>query len=64
MEFLTSFEAQNLYAAINFEYPVNLKVPMPKELASWGTFQEDKMPIILVSELAPEAQRVIDRAGW
>ena len=64
MEFLTSFEAQNLYAAINFEYPVNLKVPMPKELASWGTFHEDKMPIILVAELAPEAQRVIDRAGW
>ena len=64
LEFLTSAPAQKLYGAINFEYPVNPKVAMPDELKSWGTFTEDKMPISKVAELAPEAQRVIDRAGW
>jgi iron(III) transport system substrate-binding protein len=64
LEFLTSKEAQELYAKINFEYPVNPSVPLSKELESWGKFKEDQMPISRISDLAPEAQRVIDRAGW
>ena len=64
LEFLTSAPAQKLYGTINFEYPVNPNVPMPDELKSWGTFTEDKIPISKIAELAPEAQRVIDRAGW
>ena len=64
LEFLTSEEAQRLYGTINFEYPVNRKVTPPAELASWGTFTEDKLPISRIAQLAPEAQKVIDRAGW
>ena len=64
LEFMTSKQAQDLYAKINFEYPVNPKVPISRELESWGKFKEDKMPISKISDLAPEAQRVIDRAGW
>jgi iron(III) transport system substrate-binding protein len=64
LEFLTSQQAQHLYGEINFEYPVNPKVSPPKELASWGKFVEDKMPIARIAELAAEAQKVIDRVGW
>ena len=64
LEFLTQEKAQNLYGSINFEYPVNLKIPIPKELMSWGAFKEDKMPIIRIADLAPDAQKVIDRVGW
>lgn len=64
LEFLTSPVAQNLYGTINFEYPVNPAVPASAELQSWGTFREDRMPIARIAELAPEAQRVIDRVGW
>ena len=64
LEFLTSEEAQHLYGTINFEYPVNPNVAPPKELASWGTFKEDKLPISRIAELAPDAQKVIDRVGW
>ena len=64
LEFLTTKTAQDLYAAVNFEYPVNSNVPLSEELKSWGVFIEDRMPISRVAELAPEAQRVIDRAGW
>ena len=64
LEFLTTKIAQDLYAAVNFEYPVNPDVPLSEELKSWGVFIEDRMPISRVAELAPAAQRVIDRAGW
>jgi len=61
---LTSKAAQDLYGSINYEYPVNPAVDTPKELRSWGTFYEDQMPIARIAELAPEAQKVIDRVGW
>ncbi|MEC7538758.1 MAG: extracellular solute-binding protein, partial [Pseudomonadota bacterium] len=64
LEFLTSKAAQDLYGSINYEYPVNPAVDTPKELRSWGTFNEDQMPIARIAELAPEAQKVIDRVGW
>jgi len=64
LEFLTSDEAQKLYGAINFEYPVNPAVEPTAELKSWGTLKEDDMPISRISELAPDAQKVIDRVGW
>jgi len=64
LEFLTSKAAQDLYGSINYEYPVNPAVETPKELRSWGTFSEDQMPIARIAELAPEAQKVIDRVGW
>lgn len=64
LEFLTSKAAQDLYGRINFEYPTNPKVPMSKELQSWGTFKEDTIPIARIAELAPEAQKVIDKVGW
>ena len=64
LEFLTEKTAQELYATVNFEYPVNPNVPLSEELKSWGVFLEDRMPISRVAELAPAAQRVIDRAGW
>ena len=34
------------------------------ELQSWGKFREDQLPIIKIAELAPLAQKIIDRSGW
>ena len=64
LEFLSSKKAQKLYAQINFEYPGNPNVSASEELLSWGTFSEDKLPIGVVAELAPKAQKIIDRVGW
>lgn len=64
LEFLTAKAAQDLYGQINFEYPVNPNVETSDELKSWGTFTEDQTPIARIAELAPEAQKVIDRARW
>ena len=64
LEFLTSEKAQKLYGEINFEYPVNPKVSPSAELQNWGEFREDNLPIIKIAELAPDAQKIIDRVGW
>lgn len=64
LEFLTSETAQILYGTVNYEYPVNPNIPASEALQSWGAFLEDDMPIARISELAPTAQRIIDRVGW
>ena len=64
IEFLSQPMAQKLYGEINDEYPVNPKVEPSAEVKSWGAFKEDDLPIGRIAELAPAAQRIIDRVGW
>ena len=64
LEFLVSQEAQELYAKINFEYPIDESIELPNILKTWGKFKEDKLPIIKISELSPTAQKIIDSSGW
>ena len=61
---LTEEKAQHLYGEINFEYPVNPAVSVDGELASWGRFKPDNLPIERLAALAPKAQMIIDRVGW
>lgn len=64
LEFLTDEFAQKLYGEINFEYPVNPKIEATEELKSWGSFKEDKLPILTIAKLSRESQKIIDRVGW
>ncbi len=64
LEFLTTLKAQTLYSSMNYEYPVNPTMSLSNELKSWGKFKEDKLPIEKLAELAPIAQKIIDRVGW
>ena len=64
LEFLTGEESQKLYGEINFEYPVNPNISPSEELKTWGEFREDQLPIVKIAELAPLAQKIIDRVGW
>jgi iron(III) transport system substrate-binding protein len=64
LEFLTDAEAQTLYSKINFEYPANPAVEHTAELKSWGSFTEDKLPILRIAELSRQSQQIIDRVGW
>ena len=45
VEFLSSEEAQSIFAEGNHEYPVNVKVKPSATVASWGTFKEDTIEI-------------------
>ena len=64
LEFLSSMDAQKMYGAINFEYPVNSKIKPSDELMSWGDFREDKISIEKIALLSMDAQKIIDRVGW
>ena len=64
LEFLIQPKAQALYATMNYEYPVNLSTELSDELKSWGNFKEDQLPVEKLAELAPIAQKIIDRVGW
>ena len=64
LEFLTQPNAQVLYATMNYEYPVNLSTELSGELKSWGSFKEDQLPVEKLAELAPIAQKIINRVGW
>jgi iron(III) transport system substrate-binding protein len=54
MEFLASDEAQALYAAGNYEYPVNPAVRVDATVAAWGTLTPDS---INIRELARNLKR-------
>ena len=64
LEFLTMPTAQQLYGEVNFEYPVNPNVAPGGVLSSWGDFKRDDLAIERLAELAPDAQKIIDRVGW
>ena len=64
LEFLSQEIAQKLFTKINYEFPGNPNIGYSKELLSWGSFSEDKLPIGKIADLAPAAQRIIDRVGW
>ena len=64
LEWLSSTEAQSLFADANLEYPVNPRVQPAPEVASWGTFKANTMNLIRAGELQAEAIRLMDRAGY
>ena len=64
IEFLSSEEAQGLFAEASQEYPVNPAVPWSQTLQSWGEFQPDTLDLSRLGELNAEAVRIFDTVGW
>lgn len=64
IEFMTTAEAQALYAVANYEYPVVDDVPLPSVLKGFGSFKEDILNAAELGEHNREAVKVMDRAGW
>ena len=64
LEWVTSKEAQQIYTKVNFEYPVNPNAQLSEEVASWGTFKMDMLPMNVIADNSPQAQRIINETGW
>eukprot|EP00033_Pygsuia_biforma_P004265 GCRY01004676.1.p1 GENE.GCRY01004676.1~~GCRY01004676.1.p1 ORF type:complete len:340 (-),score=-21.74 GCRY01004676.1:129-1022(-) len=64
IEFLASPDAQELFAKGNFEYPILKSVKPSKLVASWGTFEDDKISINTLGENNAKAVKIFDQAGW
>lgn len=64
LEWMTSEEAQGLFAGLNQEFPANPKVPASEEVAAWGSFKADSIPVEVAGKRQGEAIKLMDRAGW
>ncbi|GAB3130585.1 Fe(3+) ABC transporter substrate-binding protein [Novispirillum itersonii] len=64
MEFLSSDEAQHIYADLNNEYPVKPGVEWSKLVKSWGTFKADTLALAKVGELRPAALKLINEVDF
>ncbi len=64
LEWLSGTEAQNLFADVNMEYPVNPKVNPNSEVAVWGKFKSSSISLEKAGELQAEAIKLMDIAGY
>jgi iron(III) transport system substrate-binding protein len=64
LEWMSSAEAQGLFAGLNQEYPANPAVPPSTEVAAWGEFKADSIPLEVAGKRQVEATMLMDRAGW
>lgn len=64
MEFLTTPEAQTIYAEVNFEYPVNPAVEPSKLVSSWGELHADDLSLQTIAENREAAVKMVDRVNY
>ena len=60
MEYLTSAEAQKLYAEVNFEYPVLEAVEASELVKGWGDFKADTLPLNQIADARKKASEMVD----
>jgi iron(III) transport system substrate-binding protein len=64
LEWLSGKEAQNLFADVNQEYPVNPKVTASKEVQKWGTFKPNKSNLSIAGQKQADSIKLMDRASY
>lgn len=64
IEWLSSDKAQNLFADVNMEYPVNPKNAPDKVVAGWGGFKQNLINVKEAGRLQVQAVKLMDRAGY
>jgi iron(III) transport system substrate-binding protein len=64
LEWLSSPQAQKLFAGLNMEYPVNPAVKADERVAAWGEFEADTTNLARAGELQAKAVMLMDRAGY
>jgi iron(III) transport system substrate-binding protein len=64
LEFLSSPEAQQMFADVAFEYPANPQAGTNPIVAKWGKFKQDDINVASAGEFQAAATRLADRAGY
>lgn len=64
LEWLSSEQAQKIFADVNMEYPVNPNVTVSPYVASWGTFKQNEINLKNAGEKQTEAIKLMDIAGY
>jgi iron(III) transport system substrate-binding protein len=64
MEFLSSDEAQRIYAETNHEFPVKPGVPVSDLVQSWGPFTPDTLPLTDIATQRPAALKMMEEINF
>mgnify|MGYP001427537727 CR=1 FL=1 len=64
MEFLSDDTAQQMYAEVNYEYPVKKGVQASKLVASWGAFNADQLPLTDIAKQHKTAIKLLDEVKF
>lgn len=64
MEFLSSPEAQEIYAEANYEYPIAPGSEAIDLVKGWGSFEADETNLMTLAELRGQALRLIEEVDF
>jgi iron(III) transport system substrate-binding protein len=64
MEFLTGEKAQQMYAEVNYEYPVKEGVKRSELVASWGDFKADTISLDEIASYHTTATKLLDEVKF
>ena len=64
LAFLTSDKAQQMYAEVNFEYPVKPGAQASELVQSWGEFKADALPLTEIANNRKTALKLVDKVGF
>jgi iron(III) transport system substrate-binding protein len=64
IEWLTGEHAQQLYADMNYEYPLRAGIPVNKTIAAYGTLKADTIPLVEVANKKKAAANLVDKVGF
>ncbi|HUF94430.1 MAG TPA: Fe(3+) ABC transporter substrate-binding protein, partial [Candidatus Limnocylindria bacterium] len=64
LEFLSGPEAQQMFADVSLEYPVNPQASVNRIVARWGAFKQDDINIAAAGEFQAAAVKLADRASY
>ena len=64
MEFLSSSQAQSLYATQNFEYPLLPGAEISAVVASWGALKADSLDLIDIAALRGRALQLVEEVAF
>ena len=64
MEFMASPEAQQIYAQVNYEYPVAPGTPPAALVESWGSFTADTVNLMTLAQRRDAALRLVEQVDF
>ena len=64
LEFLAGDKAQNMYATVNFEFPVKDGIKTHELVESWGSFKSDSLSLEEIASHRTTATKLVDKVGF
>ena len=64
LEFLAGDQAQNMYATVNFEFPVKAGIKTDPLVESWGAFKSDTLSLQEIANHRAAATKLVDKIGF